>query len=107
MKVLKGTVCISDDPELGTTICKIDAIEYDGKIWLVPEWLDKLGEGWSMPVRIICLDTLQHQRIASGNPDFVVNNPIPKSVLDGKIPPQSDTLYVVVENPNIKVPRTH
>ena len=91
----------SDVPE--GIIYKVDTIEYQGKMWLVPEWFDNPLGGWRKPVRIICLDVLPHQK-TPGNPeaDFVLNAGIPKSVFDdGQIPLQPEDLFVVIESPGI------
>ena len=86
------------------TIYKMDTIEYEGKMWLVPEWLDNAAAGWRKPARIICLDLLPHQKSPGGQADFVLNAGIPKSVCDGQIPTQPEDLFVVKEAPDIKFP---
>mgnify|MGYP001579347307 FL=1 len=85
-------------------IYKMDTIEYQGKMWLVPEWLDNALEGWRKPARIICLDALPHQKSSGGPADFVLNAGIPKSVCDGQIQTQPEDLYIVIERPDIKFP---
>jgi hypothetical protein len=86
------------------TIWKMDTIEYKGKMWLVPEWTVDRLEGLTKPTRIICLDSLQHQKTPGGPADFVLNNGIPKSVVDtGQTPPRSEDWLVVIENPDITV----
>ena len=93
----------SDVPE--GIIYKVDTIEYQGKMWLVPEWLDNPRGGWRMPTRIICLDMLPHQK-TPGNPaaDFVLNSGIPKSVFDGLAQTQPEERYVVIERQDIQFP---
>jgi hypothetical protein len=102
MKILKTMMFFSDCDE--GTIYKVDTIEYQGKRWLVPEWLDNAREGWRSPARIICIDLLKHQNSPGGPADFVLNDGIPKAVFDGQIPPQSEGFYVVIERPDIKFP---
>jgi hypothetical protein len=101
MKVLKVGIG-SDDG----TIHKCDAIEHEGKLWLVPEWLDVPAQGVTKPRRIIRMDTLRHQRMK--NPayklDYVLNDYMPKAVLDGKAPPEQACLYEIVELPEIEFP---
>lgn len=81
-----------------------DTIEYEGKMWLVPEWLEAPSEGWKTPERIVCLDGFPHQKVESGVPaDFVLNKPIPKDVLYGQIPKQSKYASLVIMRPDIKV----
>jgi hypothetical protein len=49
MKIYKTMMSISDDPAGGGNIYKMDTIEHEGQMWLVPEWLEKEGEGWKKP----------------------------------------------------------
>ncbi len=102
-KIFKTGLIISGDPESRGKLFKMDTIEYEGKMWLVPEWIDMRTEGYSMPVRIVCLDTLRHQPSQTKSLDFLLNDPIPKAVLDGQIPPQSEADYLVLERPDIRV----
>jgi len=84
-------------------IVQCDTIEYEGKFWLVGEWLDSPELGVTKPKRLICLETLPHQKtIGSKHGDFVLNHPIPREVFDGQIPQKSEVVYVVVEDPDIQ-----
>ncbi len=96
-KILKTMVAIQSE---GIFLC--DTIEYEGKLWLVPEWLDNPSKGYSMPARIICLTFLPHTHGFSED-EFVLQNPIPKSVFDGHIPLELRNSYIVIENPEIFV----
>lgn len=88
-------------------VYEMDTIEHEGQMWLVPEWIDIPRKGWSRPARIVCLSLLPHSVMG---PQFrcryAVQNPIPKSVLNGQIQPQLASQYVVVENPEIEA-ETH
>jgi hypothetical protein len=85
---------------------KVDTINYDNNWWLVPEWYDNKSKGWIMPKRIIQLDSLPHQVIDSGNPvDFVLDNPMPKDVFDGKTKKHKSKQFCVLIDPEIKLPR--
>lgn len=88
---------------LDNEIHSVDTIEYEGKFWLVPNWLDSRDEGWTMPERIVLLDTLPHKRIECGNPDFLVEYSIPKSVFFGQIPKESKYNFVVIMHPDIRI----
>jgi hypothetical protein len=91
------------------------AIEHEGSLWRVPEWVKSQDGTQKRPARIIRLDQLQHQR----GPDLhdrynvVVNEPIPKAVLDGDVTQQGGRSYDVREMPNIvflavrKQPKEH
>jgi len=96
IRILKTLVGSADEG----SIWKIDTIEYDGGLWLVPQWLEVPSEGVTMPARIIPIDVLPHQKTEQGPADYLLTGPLPKSVLDGK----TTTGYVVVERPDIKIP---
>jgi hypothetical protein len=68
----------------GTNELKLCAtIEYEGRLWLVPEWLEAPAEGWRVPARRILLDSLRHEPAPPGYPaQWVVLFPIPKAFLD-------------------------
>jgi hypothetical protein len=89
-------------PSDNGTIHTIDTIEHEGKLWLVPQWLDKPKEGLSRPARIIRIDSLPHET-SSGVHQFVLANYMPKAVLDGEIPPELESQYEVVELPEIVI----
>ena len=91
--------------EVGAGTFLIDTIEYDGKLWLVPSWLETPSEGWKTPARIILLDSLYHQAIPPGGQyDFLLKLPMPKDVYEGRIPKESEGEYVVIERPDVKIP---
>ncbi|MGA7579190.1 MAG: hypothetical protein ACLQUW_13235 [Desulfobaccales bacterium] len=101
-KIFKTLVSIEGG---GGSIFQMDTIEYEGKKWLVPKWLEAPTEGWKRPERIICLDTLAHSKAPSGfEADFVLNHPIPTVVLSGGIPIRSISVIRVIEHPDIKFP---
>lgn len=82
-----------------------DAIEYEGKLWLVPEWSDSPVLGYRIPTRIISLETLRYQRWEAGPyAEYVINDPMPIDVLEGRAPPEVLSKYVVVEMPDIRFP---
>jgi hypothetical protein len=100
VKVFKTFVSTEGSPD----IFEMDTIEHEGKKWLVPEWLEAPTLGWKKPARIICLDKLAYQKAPEGfGARFVLNNPIPKAVLNGEIPIQLISLYLVIERPEIYV----
>ena len=98
MKIAKAYVVIDGG------LYKVDVIEFEGRFWLVPEWLDMPAQGVSMPRRIVSLETIPHQRIEGGNPEFVVNDPVPKAVFEGRSQSEGGQLFVVRELPEIRVP---
>jgi hypothetical protein len=70
----------------------------------VPEWLDNHIEKSTKPLRIISLETMAHHRMP-GNPDFLVEFPIPQYVLDGRIPPEEAGKFLIIEGPDISIRR--
>jgi hypothetical protein len=89
---------------LDSGLYKSDVIEHDGLFWLVPEWLDLPAQGVTMPRRIVSLATMAHQRHEGADPEFVVNNPIPKAVFEGRAPSLLADRYGVQELPEIRIP---
>jgi hypothetical protein len=89
----------------GGTISQCDAIEYDNKLWLVPNWLDIPAQGVTKPARIIRFDSLRHQKTPGPNgADFVINDPIPKELFDARTPRQAIPGFEFVEMPEISLP---
>jgi hypothetical protein len=83
---------------------RADVIQYEGKHWIVPYWLDSPVEKVTRPLRIIQIESIQHQKI-DDKPEFqfVINQPIPKDVFEhGQV--QQGSKYVVVESPDIAFP---
>ena len=89
----------------GGAVQECDAIKYDGKLWLVPQWLDEPGSGTTKPRRIIRIDSLPHEPMT--NPafglDFILSGPLPKAVLDGVATPEQAAQYEIVELPEIEI----
>jgi hypothetical protein len=84
----------------GRSVFLMDTIEFQGKLWLVPVWLESPTEGWKTPERIICLENLpvRDLRNTSQFADFAVQAPIVMDVFDGK----SNPVYIVLEHPPIR-----
>jgi hypothetical protein len=103
MKILKTAVALEGDNS--GSIYQMDTIEWQGKNWLVPQWLEAPQLGYSIPARIICLDYLPHQKTAGGNfGDFVLNQPLPKAMFEGPLPKTPTALPAVIERPDIRFP---
>lgn len=85
---------------------RMDTIEYDGKLWLVPEWTESRDEGWSRPVRIV---HPRRQRFGPMNRsrdkvDFFLEYSIPKAVFSGRVPLELRDEYQVLEMPELIFP---
>jgi hypothetical protein len=105
MKIFKAKVAAGDG------IYNVDAIEYQGKLWLVPHWLDNLATGETTPTRIVRFDNLEYKDVrGSSLGDFVLTRPIPKALLDVETPKQSIAGFEYIELPAVKKPpdaKTH
>lgn len=98
MKVYTTKVLLDDG------ISHFDTIEYEGGRWLVPGWIDSQSEGWSMPERIIRVDLLPGGKAgASSAADFLLHDPIPRSLLNGQIPKELEGRVSVIELPDIRI----
>ena len=84
-------------------VYKVDAIEYEGAIWLVPHWIEFLDEGVMKPTRIVRLDRLVHQKASVSGVEYLVNEPLPKSLFETQKPGQLAAQFVVIEAPDITV----
>jgi len=86
----------------------VDVIRHDRKLWLVTGWLELPSLGVSRPIRIIRFDNRQHQRMPAalkqGMPEYILNGPVPKALLDGPARPQQAFSYEDVDAPEIDIP---
>jgi hypothetical protein len=97
MKILKAMVG-SDDGK----IYECDVIEFEGKTWLVPHWIDAPSQGVTSPGRLILLDTIPHKR-TEGWMGIVVHNPVPKALLDRETPREPISGFEVRELPDLRI----
>ena len=74
----------------GTKLFNGDAVEYQGKLWLVPRW-NKMSNGTVRPAIMIRFDNLKHQGETMGR-DYLINQPIPEAVLGGESTEGFETL---------------
>lgn len=84
-------------------IVTMDTIEYEGKFWLVPQWLDDKIQILSRPARLIRLDSLPHVKGGPPPHDFVLTDYIPKSVLDGTASQQIKDKYEILDQPQLVI----
>jgi hypothetical protein len=93
------------DVENGT-IAKCDGIEHEGKLWLVPHWLEVPAQGVTKPARIIRFDSIPHQRTPNSRQgvEYVINYPIPKELFGSQTPRQAIPGFEFQELPEITLP---
>ena len=99
----KYTVLIGTDDG---SLMQADAIECQSKLWIVPVWLDTPDQGWTAPNRIIRFDNRRYQdtrTMQNRRADFVLNEPIPKALLELKTPAQPIVGFDYVELPEIRL----
>ena len=100
---LVGIQTISKDGKIGGGPCA--GIDHAGRPWLVPQWIENREEQVTMPERIICLDGLPYQRggdLGAIELKYILNFPIPMTVLYEEIPPEQSFGLVVEMHPDIK-----
>ena len=73
----------------------IDTIFYENEWWLVGNWLQSNDTGEKFPGTIVRLTGLQYQEVNVERYKFLLNNSLPKSVLNGE--PQKG--YVIKNYP--------
>ena len=100
MKILK--TAFRFDGEDGYAFC--DALIFNDKLWLVPDWIDEGGSA-SRPVRLIGIDSLEFRPGPIPNfhthIDFAIMDRLPKSLFDPAVqPPQQ---FDVIEAPDIRI----
>jgi hypothetical protein len=88
-------------------VYKCDAIEYGGKLWLVPHWLEVIGPNLSKPARMIRFDNRPHQALRGSKfGDYLLNGPVPKVLLERTTPKQPVGGFEYVELPDVEIPHT-
>src|SRR5215472_12766093 len=94
------TVNVNDEDSL----LQLDVIEWRGRLWIVPEWVDNSKPGHERPARLICLESL-HYREHNDRPfRYSLVAPIPGSVLDGSHPAPQFLGFEVVESSDYPMP---
>lgn len=108
MRIYTTMISISGDPALENGLHLADTIEYQGGLWLVPEWSEAPSEGWKKPKRIIRIDKFRHEPMPGPYPaDYLLHETVPKAVLDGNAASALVIGFVVIEAPDIsfEIPR--
>jgi hypothetical protein len=84
---------------------KVDVIRHDGKLWLVPHWLEAPSLGVSRPARMVRFDNQPHQEnIGSPFGDYILNGPAPKALLRMEPLKEQSFSFDHLELPDIDVP---
>lgn len=91
-------------PTDGGTIMDADVIEHEGKLWLVPFWLDNLALGYTTPARIVRFDNRPHQDLR--HTDFgcyLINDPLPRALFEAPTPQPPIAGFEYHELPDIRL----
>ena len=83
------------------TISKIDTIEHEGSLWLVPNWLDMPAQGLTMPSRLV--RPLWQGFLPYGE-NYVLSDPIPKELVGTESPKLPVAGYEIRELPELRFP---
>jgi hypothetical protein len=60
-------------------------IDYEGKLWLVPEWLAGPTSGTRCPARIICTSSLGLTKAPAGSVfEYLLERPLHRDVVEGR-----------------------
>lgn len=100
MRILKALVF---DATGKTPPATRDAIEWQGKFWLVPGWYEIPAKAVSKPVRLIPLEGLRFQKVDKPGMDLLVNDGLPTQLFDPQIPTELRSKFQVVEAPEIEI----
>ena len=103
MKILKTLMGFSDFDI--NNLYRVDTVEWNGRLWLVPNWIEAHATRERQPIRIIAMDRLPHWRMdGEEGVDFQLGVLIPRCVFDGQLPPGSDQYFEIVESPPFRIP---
>ena len=88
-------------------LIRLSVIEFAENLWLVTKWMTHKTEPLKRPERLVQLIGLQFE--ATENPDkagadYLVSEPIPKPILEGKTPIGASGKFVVLDKPNVTFP---
>lgn len=84
---------------------RCDAIEHEGRFWLVPNWLEYTQEGLSIPARAIGLRSIPHIQMkpdANVDYDLLIGVSLPKFLFDDAPLPPKARGYEILEKPDIR-----
>ena len=99
MRILKTAIPIEDGSQL---VC--DTIQHDGKLWLAPDWIGEASRPYRKPARLIGLSGLKYRSMPMRSEvDFIVDHPIPRAVLEGRVQGERAEPFVILERPDIRI----
>lgn len=81
----------------------MDTIEYEGSLWLVPEWLESTSKGWTTPIRIIRPLKLSFQKMKMNGADFLLSHSVPTTLFLGHVPLGQEDEFEIIDHPPINI----
>ena len=78
------------------------AIEHEGEVWLVPNWIPLPSKGYTAPERMIPLRQFRHQLFENRYGDLLLNIELPRALIDGPLSPELKAQFGVRERPQLK-----
>ncbi len=84
-------------------VVTIDTIEYEGKLWLVGQWIDDKIAMLSRPVRLIRMDLLPYTKSDQPPHDFLLKEYIAKAVLDGTALQETKKMFEILDYPSVVI----
>lgn len=84
----------------------LSVIEHEGALWIVTGWLEHKTRPVRRPIRLIRMTGLAFEELdaAKHGADYMVNQPIPRAVLDGRTPREKAGDFVVLDTPDLEFP---
>jgi hypothetical protein len=76
----------------------VETVEYEGKLWIVPRWIEGPIPGTIAPERIICVDGLVQKTGPHLRADYFLPSPLSRDILEGRRISQD---HAVIERPDI------
>lgn len=90
---------------IGSGIHRVEAIEFEGELWLVPNWFEHPGEGWMQPARMVSLKAVRHHRVAANDFQIVVEVPLPADMMSPRRATETAKKTEVRDTPPIRFRR--
>jgi hypothetical protein len=98
--ILKVSLFREGDVAMG--ICA--AIQYEGEIWLVPDWIRAKGGRSAKPLRMIPISRFPHKALPKGDfADYAIDGLVPKFLFDLHLPAKKSVAFGVREKPDLTV----
>ena len=90
---------------LDGNIIDMDTVEYEGRLWLVPDWIEYPGQGVMKPTRMIALAQLGYSEMPNfGRVKWAITHSPPKELFEGPVLSPIVSSYEVLILPEVQFP---